>query len=314
MTPLFRCLLGGIAVVVLGSSAGIAQTPIALRVATLASDSGAQVFYAQDMGFFKRAGLDVTITVMNPAPIPAAVESKTFDIAEINVATLAAAREHGQPFVLIAPSAVYSKKLRPTDGIVVARDSPIRLPRDFNGKTFAVNGLQNIGQVTTEQWIDKNGGDSSTVKFVEMSNSLMVTAIEEGRVDAGEMNEPTLDAALARGERTLGTGYSAVADTFEIGGWFCTGDYAAAHPDIIRKFATVMADTARWANAHQAESGPILEKWTKLTVAPTMPRVTYGERLSAAVTQPLIDVSAKYHLLRQSIAATELFAPGLGAK
>lgn len=313
MIAVIRVLVAAAFAGLVGSSVG-AQTPVALRVATLASDSGAQVFYAQDMGFFKRAGLDVEITVMNPAPIPAAVESKTFDVAEINVATLAAAREHGQPFFLVAPSAIYSNKRRPTDGIVVAQDSPIKTARDFNGKTFGVNGLQNIGQVTTQQWIDKNGGDSSTVKFVEMSNSLMVTAIQQGRIDAGEMNEPTLDAALALGERTLGTGYSAVADTFAIGGYFCTGEYAAAHPDIIRRFAAVMAETARWANTHQAESGSILAKWTKLTVAPTMPRVTYGERLSAAVVQPLIDVAAKYHLLRATIPATDLFAPGLGGK
>lgn len=50
----------------------------------------------------------------------------------------------------------------PTAGIVVGKNSAIVTGRDFTGKTVGVTGLLNIGQVTTEQWIDKNGGDSST--------------------------------------------------------------------------------------------------------------------------------------------------------
>lgn len=313
MTNALRTLLAAACLAAMGSGA-VAQTPMTIRIATLPSDSGAQVFYAVDKGFFQRAGIDAQITVMNPGNIPPAVSSKTFDIAEINVASLAAAREHGQPFVFIAPSAIYSNKIPPTDGIVVAADSPIKSPRDFNNKTFAVNGLGNIGQVTVQQWVDKNGGDSNTIKFIEMSFALMVTAIEQHRIDGGEMNEPSLDDAVSRGERTLGTGYSSVANTFAIGGWFCTSEYVAAHPNIAHRFADVMAETARWANAHHAESAEILAKWTKLKVAPTMPRVQYGERLSAAVIQPLVDVSAKYHLLHATIPAQELIAPGFARR
>lgn len=286
------------------------QTPT-LRVAVLPADAGAQVFYAADEGLFKRAGLDVQVTVTNPAAIPPAVASGTYDIGHTNVATLAAAREHGEPFVMIAPSAVYSAALRPTAAIVVGKSSPLRTGRDFDGKIVAVNGLQNIGEVTTEAWIDKTGGDSSTVKFIEMPFDAMIPAIEQGRVDAGEFAEPALDEALARGQRIVSPGYDAVAKEFVIGGWFCTSAFASAHPDLVRKFAQVMVETARWANAHQSETAPILAKWTKLQVSPAMPRVVYGDRLSAALIQPIIDVSVKYHALKAPMSATELFAPGL---
>jgi NitT/TauT family transport system substrate-binding protein len=297
--------------VFLGASAATGQTTIAVRIATLPSDGGAQAFYAKDKGFFARGGLDAEVTVMNSSAIAPAIASGTFDIAQSTLATLAAAREHGQPFVVIAPSQLFLIKLRPTAGIVVAKTSPIKAARDFSGKIVAVSQLLGIAQVTTEAWIDKNGGDSSTVKFIEMPPSAMVPALEQGRVDAAEFGEPELAEALSRGHRSLSSGYEAVANQFQIGAWYCTSSYAAAHPEVIRRFANVMAETARWANAHQGESGQILAKWTKLTVDPAMPRVIYGERLHPTLMQPLIDVAAKYKALRSSIPASEMIVTGI---
>ena len=74
-----------------GASAADALTP--LRVATTAVDSGAQVYYAQDMGFFKKAGFDVEITSVSSGPtIAAGVASGAFDFAQVNVPSLVSAR------------------------------------------------------------------------------------------------------------------------------------------------------------------------------------------------------------------------------
>jgi len=42
---------------------------------------------------------------------------------------------------------------------------------DINGKTIAINGLKNINEIPTDAWIDNNGGDSKTLKFIEMSGT-----------------------------------------------------------------------------------------------------------------------------------------------
>lgn len=294
----------------LGSNVA-AQTPTPVRVTAPMTDTSGQIFYAIEKGFFKRAGLDVVLTVANPAGVPVAVASGAFDIGHTPVPSVASAHEHGQPFVIIAPSSVFNVRLRPTAGIVVAKNSPIKTARDFNEKTVAVSGLQSIAQVSVEAWVDKDGGDSTTVKFIEMPFPAMIPALESGRVDAIQIAEPVLDEALSRGHRSLSTGYEAVANEFAIGAYFCTSSYAAAHPDVVRQFAAVMAETARWANTHQSESGQILAKWSKEVVSPTMPRVVYGERISAGLIQPVIDVAAKYKALRAPFPASELIAPEL---
>ncbi len=76
----------------LASSGACAQDLIALRVATTPIDAGAQVYYAADMGFFKKAGFDVQITSLPGGPaIAAAIVSGAFDFAQINIPTLAVA-------------------------------------------------------------------------------------------------------------------------------------------------------------------------------------------------------------------------------
>jgi hypothetical protein len=51
-----------------------------------------------------------------------------------------------------------------------------------------------------------------------------------------------------------------------------------------------------WANANPGKSGEILAKYTGLDPAgiATMARTRYGNQLTPALTQPLIDVAAKY--------------------
>jgi NitT/TauT family transport system substrate-binding protein len=258
----------------------------------------------------ERCGLQVT-SLSNGAAIAAAVADGTFDIGQSNTPSLATANERKLPFVMIAPASLYSRKAPPAVGIVVAKNSAIHTGRDLNGKTMAVTGIRNIAQVAIQAWADKNGGDSSTIKFVEMPYRSMAPAIAEGRVDGCFLSEPDLDEALRTVGRSLGTGYGAIADNFVIGAWFCTMEFASAHGDIVKRFATTMAETARWANSHRAQSAQILEKWTRTRVDASMPRVVYGERLISEEIQPLIDAAAKYQALKAPFPADELFAPGV---
>jgi NitT/TauT family transport system substrate-binding protein len=295
------------------TSVGTAQTPVTIRVATTPVDIGAQPFYAEDLGLFKKAGLDVTVSVIaNGAAVSAAVLGGTFDIAQSNVPTLATAHEKGLPFVIVAPAGLYSSKA-PTSVCGVAKNSPIKSAKDLAGKTIGVTGLLNITQVAANAWLEKNGVDTSTVKYVEVPFSGIAPALEAGRLDMGVLVDPFLQEALNAGQtRVLADCYDAVAPTFLVGAFFSTSDYAKAHPDVVKKFVAVMAEAARWANAHQRESAQILEKWTKSTPVPGMARVVYADRLSVAQVQPIIDASARAHALKATFPATELFAPGVG--
>ena len=307
----FTAALLGIAAVAGASLPGVAQAVATLKIATTPTDIGSEVFYAQDKGFFKANGLDAQIQVIsNGAAITSAVMSGALDVAQSNIASLAAAHEHGLDVVIIAPAGQYSSKV-PTTALIVAKNSPIKTAKDLNGKTIAGNGLKNITQVGAFAWMDKNGGDTSTPKFVEMPFPDMPGALVAGRIDAAAvLAEPELSAALAKGDiRVLGNCYDGIAKDFLIGAWFTTGTWAKAHPDLVKRFSKAMSQTAEWANKNQAASGEMLTKYTKIQVAPGMKRTIYADKLDPALVQPLIDGSAKYGITKATFPASAIIAP-----
>jgi NitT/TauT family transport system substrate-binding protein len=286
-----------------------AQTPQPpLRIATTPIDIGAQVLWAKDEGFLKKAGLDADVTLIaNGAAIAAAVASGAVDIGQSNLVSLAAAHERGLPFVLIAPGGFYTSG-EPTTAMLVAKSSPVKSAKDLNGKTIAVSGIKNITQVGASAWLDQNGGDPGSVHWIEMPFPQMAGALAAGRIDAAVVAEPELSDALGHDARLLAPVYTAVAKEFLIGAWFARADWAKAHPDVVKRFAAAIVETSRWANAHHAESAKILEKYTKQPISPKIHRVRWAERLDAASAQPLIDASAKYKVLKAPFPAAEFIA------
>ena len=268
-----------------------------VSVLTLPIDSAAEVFLAKDLGFFTKQNLDVDVqTGSNGSAIAAAVSSDAADIGYSDLVTLAKGYLKGIPFVAIAPAAIWSSTA-PVAGLVVPATSAIASAKDLSGKVVAVPGLGTLAEYSPRAWIDQNGGDATTVKFLEMPYAAMPAALAGGRIDAAYISEPFL--AIARSNvRVLGYTHDAIAKQFLQSAWFTTPQWAKDHADLVRRFAAAMHDAASWANvkANQARSGAILAKYTKIdpTIVAAMERARFGETLTAASIQPAIDVSAKY--------------------
>jgi NitT/TauT family transport system substrate-binding protein len=280
---------------------------IAVNVGTLPVDTSAVVFYAQDLGYFKDAGLDVHIQTMASGPVTAqAVAGNAIDIGVANVATVASARLRGVPLKFIAPAAIAGDATR-TDLLMVSKTSTIQKAADLNGKTVGVNGLRDLQELCVRAWTDKHGGDSKTLKFVEVPFSTMGGALDAGRVDAAMPVEPFVSADRSTA-RVLGNPLDGLNARFMIVGWLATDSWLAAHPDVAARFASAIAKAATWANAHEKESAAILVKNSKLdpAVANSMARAVYGTKLDASLVQPVVDAAAKYGIIDKPIAASDL--------
>ena len=276
----------------------LAQTGQALRVGILSSESAAEVNYAKDLGYFTKAGLDVTVTTMSNTPsIVAAVVAGALDIGYTTIDSVASIHAHNVPLVVIAPATDYIDPATvKTAGVLVRPDSPIRTAKDLAGKTIASPALHSLGTTGASAWIDANGGDSSTVSYVEIPFPAQPAALAAGRVDAIFEVEPFYGAAEKR-FRVLFSGYSAISKHFLLNLWAATPEWARAHADLVNRFVSVIHETAVWANAHHEQSGAMLAKYTKIpaeTIA-GMVRGHYAEELTPAIMQPGIDASAKYN-------------------
>jgi NitT/TauT family transport system substrate-binding protein len=298
-----------IAGLVMSSPPAGAQSLIALKVGTLPTDGCSVIFYAKELGFFQKNGLDVDIQTMPSGPaIAAAVAGGALDVGVANVATVAQARLHGLPLRYIAPSSMAEPSTM-TDIVMVASDSTIRTGADLNNKTIAINGLKDLQQITAMAWVDKHGGDSKTLHFLELPIPQMAAALESHRADAALDVEPFVSGARAQGQgKIIGDVLDGVAPRFMVVGWFALDPWISAHPDAASRFAVALRQAAAWANAHHAESAAILVRNTKIPASAidTMARAQFGLTLDPAMIRPIVDAAVKYGVLDRPVDVNDL--------
>jgi NitT/TauT family transport system substrate-binding protein len=299
LTAAFACaaLAGGLG----------AQDLPTVRVITPPIDAGAQAFFAREMGFYKKAGLNVEVATANSgAAVAAAVAGGAADLGQSNVVTNASAHERGLPFVFIAAASLFDSRQH-QNAVVVTPNSPIRTVQDLRGKTIAVSGLKNITEIGVDAWLDANGIAPSSIKAVEMPFATMAEAVASGRIDAADMTFPELSDALAKKQvRVVAYPLEALGKEWLLSGWFTTAAWAKAHPELVRAYVRAMTETADWANRNHDLSAKILERVTGIPVNPTSPRVPYARVLDPQAMQPVIDASAKYGALKATFPAADL--------
>jgi len=237
-----------------------AQTLDVLHLGVGLIESHAEGYYAQAGGFFAGHGLDVDVKQLrNGATIAAAVAGGDLQMGCSTVLQLAQARGHDLPFVIVAAGAVHDARFAHTVGLAVAASSHLASPRELNGKTIAASTLNGLDQLVTSVLVDKSGGDSGTLRFVELSPRAMVDALEAGRIDAASMEEPELSAAGSR-IRSLGDGEDAIASRFVTTAYFTTGPWLAKNKSVARRFADAIFAAGAWAQANPDKAAAVLAK------------------------------------------------------
>ena len=282
--------------------------PVVHMSATMADDT-TPMLYAIRAGLFKTAGVDVDLTILpNGAAVSAAVAGGAVDIGKGSLVSVMNAHIHGLPIVLVAAGGMYDAR-SPYGELVMASDAMFKSGKDLSGKTVAVPAVGDLITLVTSMWVDQNGGDSKTLKFIEMPNSAQGAAVADHRIDAAVLQNPDLAVALAGGKvKRLGLAYSAIAPNYMFSGWFAKSDWASAHIDLVRTCQRVLANAARYTNAHHAETAAILADASKIPLATVsaMPRVDSALTLDVPFIQPMIDASAKYKLLAHGFPASEI--------
>jgi NitT/TauT family transport system substrate-binding protein len=304
-TALAFCL----ALVPFGASAQSAPGLVGLKLGVIPIEAGAEAFYAADMGFFKKQGLDVDMqTMQNGASIAAAVAGGTLDVGFADTISISSAHSRGLPFIFLAP-ALLNSYVAPTLALMVAGNGPIHEAKDLNGKTIGVNGLNNITMVPFEAWIDRSGGDSKSVKWIEIPIPAADDAVVAGKLDAATIGEPFITFGIDKGLRALYVEKNAIAPRYVLAGFMTTKEWAAKNPAVAAKFIAAIKEAAQWANANPAASAAILAKYTKIPppVVDRMKRGQFAETLLVSDFQPVIDAAAKYGVLPKSFPAAELF-------
>ena len=285
-----------------GQRSAFAQTPSPVNVLGGSAEELAEAFYAQDLGFFKAHGLNTVVhNLPNGGAIPTAVASGDYQIGCGNVLSLGQAHAHGFPFVIIASGGI-NNEASPSSELTVAYNSPIRSPKELNGKSLAVPALNGLSQLRATVLIDRSGGDPSSVKFVELGILTMVDAIAAGRVDAAVLFEPQLTPAItAKLVHSIGNGDDATGRNSVNTAWIVMRSWLDANKDIARRFADAIYATGGWANTNPEKAVVILRKYVRTEQQRAYARFATSDNLAGI--QAVLDVGAKYNFLPPTNAA-----------
>ena len=273
-----------------------AQTPASLNVAYLPFEYSAQVLYARDIGAFTKAGLNVTLQeIAYGAAVATAVAAGAADIGIATITTLAIAHSKKVPFVIIAPGAEFQAGAKPTGYLMVGNQSGIKTAKDMAGKVVGTPGLATMGEYGVRNWVDANGGDSTTLKFQEMPFSEMPAAFATGRIDAAFIGEPFLEQAM-KVAHPLAREMDALGKDYVITAWFSTIAWATAHPDLVPRFAAALAEASLWSTKNPLKCIDIIAKQFKVDPTTIQPGnlSTFPPKITPDLIAPEVTMTARY--------------------
>lgn len=278
----------------------------------MAIDAAAQPYFGDDAGIWAQNGIDAQITLAQTGNvIMQGVMAGELDIGVSNPLGLAVAVARNIPIVMIAPACLYSLR----DGnpnLVVAKDGPIKTPRDLVGATFGVGALGDFSQLTLMAWLDKNDIPRDGVKFIELKRGEFGTALVKNVIQAGLLTEPFKTEAVRAGQvRVIGDTELAVAPETAPIVWFASKPWLQKNPDVAKRLVKGIYATAQFANTHQAQTAATLVRITKLdpAVVANMKRLTCATSNEPRYVESTLMLAWKYGMLARPVTFEEFCPP-----
>ncbi|QNP68085.1 ABC transporter substrate-binding protein [Streptomyces roseirectus] len=227
----------------------------------------APLYLGQKRGFFAGRGIDLKmVTAQGGAAIIPGVVSGQFQFGFSNTTSLMLAQTKGVPVKSVANGATTNGKVGgDVTAVLVKKDSPVTSAKQLAGRTVAVNTLQNIGDTTVRESVRKAGGDPSKVKFAEIPFDQMPAALDDGRVDAAWMGEPSQTIAKAQGARIVASPFAETDPKLTVATYFTSTKIAQQNPDLVKRFTEAMNESLQYASAHPDEARQTLTAYTKIS-------------------------------------------------
>jgi len=278
---------------------GVAQTTDAtLRVGVLPIVDVAPLYLGMAKGYFKDEHLAIEpITAQGGGAVAAAVIAGDEQFGYGNVVSMMLAAAHGLPLEAVADgSQSIADGHHANVSMVVLANGPIKTMHDFEGKTVAVNALKTMSELMSKEVLERHGVDISKIKFVEIPNPEMASALKSGRVDIALEAEPFLSAAKNDGVRAIFEPYDEYAPKVTLATYFATHQYVIGHPDIVARFKRAMLKSLAYATANPDEVRRIIPTYTKLeaTTVSKMALVSWSTQIDMPSVEALQKSMLKY--------------------
>jgi NitT/TauT family transport system substrate-binding protein len=287
------------------------SAPVTVRMGSMALDAAGEAYYGTEAGIFASNGIAPQITTFaTGAAIIQAVLAGDIDVGVANPLALATAIARNIPVQMIVPAVVYSKS-DSNPNFVVAKDGPIKVPKDLVGATFGVSTLADLNQLSLLAWLDANGVSRDGVKFVELKFGELGLALQRNIIQAAIITEPFKTDAMRAGQiRDFSDTYLSIAPEIAPMVWFGSKAWLQKNPDTAKKLVNGIYATAKWANSHTKETGDMLAKIAKMdpAVVANMKRLIFATSNERRYSEPLLKLAARYNMVPRPVTFEEYTA------
>ena len=321
-----RAITGGIAALIAlliagcGSGGGGSAAPSGeggttkLAVQETAGVPSAFVAFGIQKGFFEKQKLQIDLqpTQGGAATIPALV-SGDIQVGGSNVVSLLLASSKDLPIQAIAGgTSAQAAGEKDFGALLAAKGKGISRPEDLEGKTVAVNTLNNIAEVVVKAALEKQGVDPESLKLSEVPFPEMEPALAKGSVDAAFSIEPFVTQSTQKGDEVLGYSYVDTESDMQVGAYAVTNQFAESDPDAVKAFQAAVKETADYVAGNEDEFRTFLSENAKMppALAKKIVLPTWTGEVDADSVANTAQLMQKYGVVSGEIDTSKLLQGG----
>jgi NitT/TauT family transport system substrate-binding protein len=290
-----------------GGGAGEQAT---LNVGVIPIADVAPLYLGIDKGFFKDEKLTIKPQLAEGgAAIAPAVLSGDFQIGFSNTISLLIAASKDLPVQIISQGVLGGEdESEAWADLLVLKDGPIEDGKDLEGKTIAVNTLNNICEVTIKASLEKDGVNVDELKFTEVPFPDMNAALEQKRVDGACVVEPFVSQGKAGAAKGIDPFYVRTAPDLTVATYFTTREYAEQNADVVDRFVSAMGKSLEYSQSHPDEVRQVLLDYTEIPpeAVEAIKLPIWRTDLSEPTIEQLSKLSEKYGLIEEQPDLDEL--------
>jgi NitT/TauT family transport system substrate-binding protein len=293
------------------SKSGLEKTTLKIAAIPLVDDAG--LYIAVKHKFFEAEGLKVQIQLIQKSvqAMGSLTKGDIDIVAGANYVSSIQALDKGvfKPMV-IGEGGMLEPKGRQ---VIVAPKSPIKQPKDLEGKTIAVNIKNNIQSLAVNTVLKANNVDVSKIKYVEVPFAQMPLALQKGQVDAADELEPYLTNSVKTiGARSIVDSSGEPVKDIPTSGFIATQQFAQKNPKTAAAFQRAILKAQQLASSDRKEVESVLPSYTtiKPDIASVITLPGYPTSINATRMQRLIDLMLSNKMITNRVDAKSiLFTP-----
>lgn len=188
-----------------GMAASAQDKPLTtVRFGSVGGLTDAGIYLADELGYFKDAGLKVVINrIANGSELTTALATDQLDVAGISVAPAAyAAIRQGLNIRFVGDKQSRKTGMSATQFVVrkgIARPDKADTLKALKGKKIGVSSDKSISFMQVENLLEMYGLPPSEAQYVTMPYPNMVAALASGAIDGAQIIEPFLTQSVDKG-------------------------------------------------------------------------------------------------------------------